>query len=158
MTGDDRPAEDAESALMAVAGPGAVTLATIWATVDLERTLVGLGIDVDATGTRVMADTLLGARVVVVPSGADGSRLAIAEPTTEGRLAAFLARHGEGAAGRYVAVSDDLGQARTRAGASGITVTRVEDGPFGSSMLLLIGPVSGPQLILCEPAAVPSTP
>jgi len=143
---------------MAVAGPGAVALATIWATVDLERTLVGLGIDVDATSTRVMADTLLGARVVVVPSGADGSRLAIAEPATEGRLAAFLARHGEGAAGRYVVVSDDLGQARTRAGLLGITVSRVEDGPFGSSMLVLIGPASGPQLILCESAAVPSTP
>jgi hypothetical protein len=78
--------------------------------------------------------------------------------TTEGRLAAFLARHGEGPAGRYVAVSDDLGRARTRAGASGITVSRVEDGPFGSSMLVLISPASGPQLILCEPVAVPSTP
>ena len=158
MTGGVQPAKDSESALVAVAGPEAVALAVIWATVDLERSLVGLGIEVDAAATQVMADTFLGARVVVVPSGPDASLLAIAEPTTEGRLAAALARHGEGPAGRYVAVSDDLGQARMRAGALGIPVSRVEDGPFGPSMLLLIGPVSGPQLILCEPAAVPSTP
>jgi hypothetical protein len=158
VTGRDRPAKESDSALMAIAGPGAAALAVVWATVDLERTLIGLGIDVDAAATQIRTDTLLGARVVIVPSGVDESRLAIAEPTTEGRLAAALARHGEGPAGRYVAVSDDLEHARSRAGASGITVSRVEDGPFGPSMLVLIGPVSGPHLILCEPAAVPSTP
>jgi hypothetical protein len=105
-----------------------------------------------------MPDALLGARVVVLLPGPDGPSLAVAEPITEGRLAATLARHGEGPAGRYLAVTDGLGKARDRAAALGVALSRVEDGPFGSSMLLLIGPVSGPHLILCEPAAVPSAP
>lgn len=158
MTEGDPPAVDVDfdGALAAVAGPAPVELARIWATVDLDRTLVSLGIELGARAT--MPDVLLGARVVVLPPGPDGSSLAVAEPITEGRLAATLARHGEGPAGRYVAVLDLLGMARDRAAASGIAVSRVEDGPFGPSMLLLIGPVSGPHLILCEAAAVPSPP
>jgi hypothetical protein len=138
----------------AVAGPGAMTLATIWATVDLERTLTGLGVQ----GPPAVADRLLGARIVVLPFDLDGSRLAIAEPATEGRLAATLARHDEGPVGRYVAVGDDLDLARARADALGIAVNGPGDGPFGPSLLLLTGPVTGPHLILCQRAAVPSTP
>jgi hypothetical protein len=147
---------DVDGALTAVAGQAPVELARIWATVDLDRTLASLGIEPGA-GT-AMADVLLGARVLVLPSGPDGSSLAVAEPITEGRLAATLARHGEGPAGRYLAVTDGLRMARDRAAATGVAVSRVEDGPFGPSMLLLIGPVSGPHLILCEPAAVTSAP
>lgn len=142
----DRAVED-------VVGTGAVTVATLWATVDLERTLADLGREASELGV----DTLLGARVVVVRSGPPGNApLAIAEPTTEGRLAATLARHGEGPAGRYVAV-DGLDRARSRAASSGVAVSRVEPGPFGPAMLVLLAPVTGPHLILCEPA-VPSTP
>jgi hypothetical protein len=147
---------DVERALAAVAGPAAVELARIWATVDLDRTLVSLGVDAGAAAPR--PDVLLGARVVVLPPGLDRPSLAIAEPITEGRLAGTLARHGEGPAGRYIAVPGGIGAARARAASSGIAVSRVEDGPFGRSMLLLIGPVSGPHLILCDPAAVPSAP
>jgi hypothetical protein len=160
MNGEGRLAADAEHALAAVAGDGAVTEAEIWATVDLERTLVELGIEgvaAAATGD-ARADPLLGARVLIVPAGPDWPRRAIAEPTTEGRLAATLARHGEGPAGWYLVVGDDLDRARSRATAAGIPVSRIEVGPFGSSMLVLIGPVSGPHLILCDPAAVPSAP
>jgi hypothetical protein len=156
VTEGDPPAVDVDSALAVVAGPGLVELARIWATVDLDRTLASLGIEPGAEAT--VPDALLGARVVVLPPGPDGSSLAVAEPSTEGRLAATLARNGEGLAGRYLAVTDGLGRARDRAAASGVAISRVEDGPFGSSMLLLIGPVSGPHLILCEPAAVPSAP
>jgi hypothetical protein len=96
--------------------------------------------------------------VVIVPAGSDRPRRAIAEPTTEGRLAATLARHGEGPAGRYVVLADGLDRARARATAAGIAVSRIEVGPFGPSMLVLNGPLSGPHLILCDPAAVPSGP
>ena len=138
----------------AVASSGAVTLATLWATVDIERTLADLGVGASEFGI----DPFLGARVVVVAAGAPHEPpLAIAEPTTEGRLAATLARHGEGPAGRYVAVADGLDPARARAASSGIALSRVEPGPFGASMLVLLGPVTGPHLILCDPA-VPSTP
>lgn len=145
--------EAIERAAAEVAGLGAVTLATIWATVDIERTLADRGVEASELGN----DPFLGARVVV-PTGADEDPpTAIAEPSTEGRLAATLARHGEGVVGRYVAVADGLDRAAARAGDRGVPVTRIEPGPFGRSMLVLLGPVTGPHLILCEPA-VPSTP
>jgi len=158
MNGGVGLAADAERGLAAVAGDGAVTEAELWATVDLERTLAELGIEGLAAADHATPDPLLGANVLIVPAGQDRPRRAIAEPTTEGRLAATLARHGEGPAGRYVVVGDDLDRARARAIAAGIAVSRNEVGPFGPSMLVLIGPVSGPHLILCDPAAVPSAP
>jgi hypothetical protein len=147
-----------ERAVAEVAGPGAVTLATIWATVDIERTLADRGIGASELGN----DPFLGARVVL-PAGAAGDAaaddppVAIAEPSTEGRLAATLARHGEGLVGRYVAVADGLAKAAARAADRGIAVAQIEPGPFGRSTLVLLGPVTGPHLILCDPA-VPSTP
>jgi len=141
-----------ERAVAEVAGAGALTLATIWATVDVERTLADRGVEASELGN----DPFLGARVVV-PAGGGEDPVAIAEPTTEGRLAATLARHGEGVVGRYVAVADGLAGAAARAADRRIAVTRIEAGPFGRSMLVLLGPVTGPHLILCEPA-VPSTP
>jgi hypothetical protein len=161
MNRETPPAADAERALVAVTGERARTEAEIWATVDLERTLAGLGLGLeDATAAVAGArpDALLGARVVTVPVGPDRPRRSIAEPTTEGRLAATLARHGEGPAGRYVFVADGLDRARARATAAGIPVSRIEVGPFGPAMLVLIGPASGPHLILCDPPAVPSAP
>jgi hypothetical protein len=151
-----RPDADLEPAARAIAGPAAVELAVIWATVDLDRTLAGSHIA--STALQVLDDTLLGARVIVVPAEPDRPPLAIAEPITEGRLAATLARHGEGPAGRYVAVPDGIRMARARAAEAGIAVSRAEDGPFGASMLVLTGPVSGPHLILCDPRTVPSSP
>jgi hypothetical protein len=155
VTGADRSTAARDQAVAAVEGPGAVELAEIWATVDLERTLAGLGLSPKAS--EVEEDAILGARVVLIPQP-DGSRLAVAEPNTEGRLAATLARRGEGHVGRYDAVGDDLAKARLRAVDAGVALGRVEDGPFGASVLVLLGSVSDPLLILCNPAAVPSRP
>ena len=152
--GSGAPSRDVAAA--AVPGPGAIELAAIWATVDLERTLRDLGEETrDALGDAA-SDAHLGALVVLLPARPGHPALAIAEPATEGRLAATLARHGEGLVGRYLAVTDGLDQARARARGAGVAVSRVEIGPFGPSVLVLIGPVTGPHLILCEPAAVPS--
>jgi hypothetical protein len=156
VTDRERHGLDADDAIADLAGSGAIVLASIWATVDLGRRLDGPGLPLPTA--EPSDDPLLGAWVVVMAPDAEGSRLAIAEPNTEGRLAATLARHGEGLAGRYVAVADGLAIARSRAADAGIAVSRVEEGPFGPSMLVLIGPVSGPHLILCDPAAVPSKP
>jgi hypothetical protein len=132
-------------------------LATIWATVDLERSVAEHGLD--AAALTAIADSLLGARVVVVVVRSDPLRtLAIAEPNTEGRLAATLARHGEGTAGRYLEVAGGLAAARAQAMSAGIELSRVEDGPFGPAMLVLTRAVTGPHLILCEGSAVPSRP
>lgn len=124
------------------------TVAEIHATVELERALRELG---HGSATRPRsAEPLLGA-VAVVVRRPDRPSLVIVEPTTEGRLAATLARHGEGPAGRYASPSDGLGTARDRAAAAGIALSRPADGPLGRSVLVLGGPVAGPHLVLVEP-------
>jgi hypothetical protein len=169
------------------------TLAVIWATVELERAraeLVRAGavraaeapaavegaaearasVEGAATGSAsaelavtAVEDPHLGARVLVLPAAEDGAPVALAEPSTEGRLAATLARHGEGPAGRYVLAPAGLDAVRTLAAAAGISISRPAIGPFGSSVLVLAGRVAGPHLILVDPpgflvdpAAVPS--
>jgi hypothetical protein len=161
MTNPTDPLDVLAPPALVLAGKDAAELATIWATVDLERALHDLGEIGEAAApasasAEAMPDAHLGARVVYVPARDGRPALALAEPTTEGRLAATLARHGEGPAGRYLSVSDGLPEVRARAAATGIAMSRVEPGPFGRSILVLIGPVTGPHLILCEPAAVPS--
>ena len=128
---------------------GLVPLAEILATVDLERSLTDRGQHADPRAAA--NDPLLGARVAVVRDP-DGATIAVAEPTTEGRLAASLARHGEGPAGRYVGVPDEDGLEafRRRAAAAGVGISGVAIGPFGPSVLVLDGPVSGPHLIVVE--------
>ncbi len=147
---------------------GLTTLATIVATVDLERALADLGepaSGVDAVSA--IDDPHLGAGVVVVDADLDGW-IALAEPRTEGRLTAWLARNGEGIAGRYLAAAtggpeapgapDALDAFRSRAAAAGVDTSRVEVGPFGRSVLVLAGSVTGPHLVVAERRTLPSRP
>lgn len=130
-----------------------VLLAEIHATVELERALEEHGADprlaADAAG-----DDLLGARVVVIAGGMVD--VAIAEPSTEGRLAATLARHGEGTVGRYVAVPVGLEEIGGLATAAGVPLSPSGRGPFGPETLILGGRASGPHLILVDGRTVPS--
>lgn len=157
-----------ELAWLGAAHAGRRELAVIWATVDLERVLRDLGLE-PTNAAATVDDPLLGARVLDLgePVPAAGSavvgrvgprRIVLAEPSTEGRLAAFLARHGEGPAGRYVGVALDLGAIATRAAAAGIALSRPAIGPFGPEVLVLGGRLGSPHLILVEVAAVPSRP
>ena len=146
------------------------TLAVIWATVELERALADLDVAAEsaALAGQSIEDPLLGARVIVVPTGGE-IQIAIAEPSTEGRLAATLARHDEGPAGRYVRSPVGLEAVRDLATAAGLAVSRPEPGPFGRAVLV-VAPLAGPHLILVDPrpdvpeptsgdpAAVPSPP
>jgi hypothetical protein len=139
------------------------TVAEIWATVDLERALAELrtGSETAAPRAADMLDTiedpLLGARVLLV-STADGGRIALAEPSTEGRLAAALARHGEGYVGTYLEVPVDLDLVGARAAAANVPLGRAETGPFGRSVVVLPDRHSSEHLILVERPAVPSPP
>jgi hypothetical protein len=141
-------------------GPARI-LAEIWATVDLERWLIDLGLPV-ACAIEAVDDPILGARVLLLdePPGGTGP-IVLAEPTTEGRLAAFLARHGEGRAGRYLSVPAGPSAIRAGAAAAGASVSRPADGPFGPSVLVLGGPLGSPHLflvpVLVPRAAVPSS-
>jgi hypothetical protein len=137
------------------------TLAVIWATVELEQAVRAAG--TPSVDVRAIEDPLLGARVVIAATTAAGDPVALAEPSTEGRLAATLARHGEGRAGRYVLAPMSIDTIRNRAAAAGRAVSRPAGGPFGPAVLVLGGPVEGPHLILvpgdpvaADRAAVPS--
>jgi len=125
-------------------------VARIWRTVDVERTVAALGLAAEPLAN----DELLGARGVLVRP-ADGPPVAVLEPATEGRLAATLARLGEGDGGSYVAPPGGLDAVR----ASGAPLGPEAMGPFGRSALLRPGPVvpgpgTMPFIILVEsPAA-----
>lgn len=137
-------------------------LAVGWATVDLERAAAELWA---GRSTAPLPDeALLGARCLAVaptPDGessdgpvATGPPLVLLEPTTEGRLAASLARHGEGPIALYLLVpARAIDRFRVVAPASGIHLSRPAGGPFGRAVLALDGPPSGPHLVVAEVTA-----
>jgi hypothetical protein len=120
-------------------------LALIWATVDRDRVVADLRLPVE----RLVDDPSLGASVGLVRP-ADGDPIAILEPLTEGRLAATLARDGEGPAGEYVEAPVGLDEIRAAATRADLVLGRPADGPFGRSVLVLSRPVDGPHLVLVE--------
>ena len=91
--------------LRGLTGPTAPRLVAVgWATVDIERSVAGLGgVEVNPTDD----EPLLGARAWLVDLAP--VRLLLLEPSTEGRLAAALARRGEGIAVLYLATDSRLG-------------------------------------------------
>jgi hypothetical protein len=118
-------------------------LAVIWATVDRDRVVADLQLPVETLAD----DPSLGASVGLVRP-ADEHPIAILEPLTEGRLAATLARHGEGPAGEYVESPVGFDALRSAATRADLVLGRPADGPFGRSVIVLGGPVDGPHLVL----------
>jgi hypothetical protein len=123
VTPEDRP----ESA---VPDPSWPIVARIWRTIDVERTVGELGLPAE----ELEPDAVLGARGVLVRP-VDGPPVAILEPSTEGRLAAALARDDEGDGGAYVAPPGGIDEARRL----GLALVQEGPGPFGRS-----GLVAGP--------------
>lgn len=125
-------------------------LAVGWATVELDRAAAELGHAL-VPGS-VFADAapceLLGARCRLgrlAPGAAAADLVVLLEPSAEGRLAATLARHGEGwwvtwedAAGTPL----DQGQSAERRG------------PLGPERLVLGGSPSGPHRLLVTTATI----
>ena len=138
------PAGDAAATLLP-AGADPHVIALIWATVDIDRVVAGIGLP----AVELPDDPLFGAAVRLVrPPDADP--IALLEPRTEGRIAETLARAGEGVVGRYVVANDGLARVAERAAAAGLALSRVEEGPFGPSAIVLGGPPAGPHLVLVE--------
>jgi hypothetical protein len=107
-----------------------------WATVDIERAAAGW----PAAAIRALPDDPhLGARVVRV-DGVD--RIVLLEPVTEGRLAASLARFGEGPVAVYLRPP---GTASGRH--SAIELGPTADGPFGRQALLGGAQRFGPHVV-----------
>jgi len=115
-----------------------------WATVDLDRAAADLASELGCDVAEFLPapdSIVLGARCRVADGVLPGgTRLAILEPRTEGRLAAALARHGEGPLVAWARSSD----APTRRPAT------VRHGPFGPERLQPGGPPQGPFLLLIE--------
>jgi hypothetical protein len=109
-----------------------------WATVDLERALSEAGKYGSARWAPV-EDELLGARglrlVDVAPA------VLLLEPSTEGRLAGWLARNGEGEAAAYFEATQELRQARNTAlGRPGRLVNAALGPPNGTRLEILVTP------------------
>lgn len=130
-------------------------LAIGWATVDLDRAERELAARLAPGAAFEPAPPCdhLGARCRVgrAADGVDGvTYLVLLEPSTEGRLAATLARHGEGWCVTWVA-----GPAATSSDPpSGGRHARWRSGPFGPEQLVPGGPVDGPHHLVVAPATI----
>ena len=133
---------------------GARFVALGWATVALDRASAAWP---SLRWAGVPRDALVGARARLgepVPVGEGRTawrpdcRLLLLEPDTEGRIAAALARHGEGPAALYVALpAAAIAAARPRLARLGVRVVRGA-GPFGPEMALAGPPPSGPTVVV----------
>jgi hypothetical protein len=144
--------EDLHELALAVAPQlaGHPILALGWATVDIDA--VQRRIEADAGFGAFSAaprDAHLGARAVVHrPAESSGEPIEVLlEPDTEGRLAASLARHGEGFAAIWFGPRPDAREAVPEGFGS------LADGPLGPCRLLLGGPPWGLSVLLLEAAA-----
>jgi len=123
-----------------------------WATVELDRAEAELSkadlSNATGDGTHrsrpVGDDTILGARGRLFRPG-DAHEVVLLEASTEGRLAAALARYGEGTVARYLLVD---AAAAHRARAAGFTLSTEGGGPFGIQRLVVVGPRYGPFVLL----------
>lgn len=130
-----------------------------WATIELdrgERELVAVLAESWLAGPSIEPapdDDSLGARVRILRHP-DGRTTLVLEPSTEGLLAAALARHGEGNVVRYLLADGD---SPARARAAGFPLSTERAGPLGRQRLVLGGPRWGPFLVLVAGAggAVP---
>lgn len=119
-----------------------------WATVELDRAEAEVAAACSPRGDHRVEpaddERVLGARCRLLRFG-DDRAIVLLEPSTEGRLAAALARYGEGSLALYLLV--DAG-APERARRAGFTLGSRGRGPFGPERLVIAGPRDGPFLIL----------
>jgi hypothetical protein len=119
-----------------------------WATVELERAAAeltaDLGEDLEAAWAPAQPDEALGARAWVSAERAGGATIVLLEPSTEGPLAASLARFGEGVAAVYVSADTAIDDGA--AGDSALSPT--SNGPLGPQRRLLGRPAWGPHLLV----------
>jgi hypothetical protein len=135
----------------AMAPAEVVELIAGWATVELDRAESELAGSAGGSGppsaTPLLDDAILGSRTRRLAS--DGRTTILLEPSTEGRLAAALASHGEGWTAAYVLVSGADGAAMAgQLAAAGLKLSAEAPGPLGPERLVLGGPRDGPFVLL----------
>lgn len=126
-----------------------------WATVELDRAEADLEMwlgppATGADGDASPADETLGARARLREgAGLPGAWTVLLEASTEGRVAASLARDGEGPCALYLRPADGLDAWEPAARERGVSVGARREGPFGAQVLLAAGP-AGPHIIVTE--------
>ena len=125
-----------------------------WATVELDRAEASFGVLPGAAVSGPLLgsydqhedgrDELLGATARLIRA-ADDREIALLEPFTEGRLAAALARNGEGFVALYLMATSE---ALVRAKAAGFVLSAPGLGPFGTQHLVVGGPHWGPFIVI----------
>jgi hypothetical protein len=119
-----------------------------WATVDTERAvreLTGL-LRTGSAFESAPRSAVLGARCLLAPAATAPSWIVVLEPDTEGRVAAFLARHGEGWAATWLDEAEESADppARPKGG----------PGPLGPETLERGGPRWGPYRLRVSAATI----
>ncbi len=132
------------------------TIVVGWATVELDRAELEVPTAFpamrSATPEAAPEERLLGARCRRL--GFDSGRgVVLLEPSTEGRLAAALARHGEGPLVAYL-IGDASSTERARR--AGFTVTGEHPGPLGRERLVIVGRRDGPFAVVVVESDVAS--
>jgi hypothetical protein len=126
-----------------------------WATVDTDRTerdlSASFGSSAPVRSRDLPDDTQLGARCRLMTSALGLLDVLLLEPVTEGRIAASLARFGEGVVAVYVV----LPAARFRAvlrdlRGAGLVLSGEGHGPFGRQHLVAGGPPWGAHLCVAQ--------
>lgn len=144
---------------LAVRGAPLTLVGVVWSTVELDRAEAELDPWLSAADPAhgdgdAPADQHLGAharrrRSTALPGGA----LVLEEPSTEGRLAASLARDGEGPCALLLAPADGLAAWTADARRRGVAVSARRPGPLGPAVLLPGQILAGPHLVIVEAVA-----
>lgn len=126
-----------------------------WATVELDRAERDIAADLawpEPTDVRDVADdVLLGARCRLLTFEPADRELVLLEPATEGRIAASLARFGEGPVVLYLILAEEqFGQLVRAAGPAGLVLSTEAAGPFGPQRLVMGGSPWGAHLCVAH--------
>jgi hypothetical protein len=116
-----------------------------WATVELDRAEAEVSAALGLTRAAwrdARRDALLGASARIARPMRSGPAVVLLEPDTEGRLAATLARAGEGVAVAYVAPPPAPNAATV--------LSRPAQTPLGTGRLVVAGRAWGPHLVMLE--------
>lgn len=130
-----------------------------WSTVELDRAEADLDpwlfeADPALGDGDTLADPHLGAHTRRRRTNAlPGGLLVLAEPSTEGRLAASLARDSEGPCALFLQPSSGLDAWMAEARTRGVQVSARRRGPLGVAVLLPGRIVAGPHLLIVEAPA-----
>lgn len=146
LADEDGPASLANQEQRAVFGLVAIGIATV----DTDRFAAEAGWSLSP----MPADDILGA----FASAVVGHPFVLLEPSTEGRLAATLARLGEGPVSLYLRpLGRTLIEVRAAVAAAGGGTTVVTRGPFGREWAFRGRSAFGPHLIVVEASAMAGT-